>query len=51
MLAGRTARGATHEAAVPGGVARWLVLVASLAVGVGVAALTMHMSSYWGFSF
>jgi len=30
---------------------RWLVLAASLAVGIGVAALTMHMSSYWDFSF
>jgi len=54
MLTARTARtasGASHDGAVPGRVARWLVLAASLAVGVGVAALTMHMSSYWGFSF
>lgn len=36
--------------AVPGGAARWLLLAASLAVGVGIAAVTMHMSSYWGFS-
>lgn len=36
--------------AVPGGAGRWLLLAVSLAVGVGVAAITMHMSSYWGFS-
>ena len=36
---------------VPGGAARWLVLAASLAVGVGVAAVTMHMSAAWGVSF
>jgi hypothetical protein len=35
---------------VPGGAVRWLLLAVSLAVGVGVAAVTMHMSSYWGFS-
>ena len=35
----------------PGGAVRsGLLLVASLAIGVGVAAVTMHMSSYWGFS-
>lgn len=37
--------------AVPGGLARWLLLVASLAVGVGVAAVTMHLSASWGVSF
>jgi hypothetical protein len=36
---------------VPGGAARWLILVASLAVGVGVAAVTMNMSAAWGVSF
>ena len=32
---------------VPGGPARWLALTAALAVGVGVAAATMHMSASW----
>lgn len=32
---------------VPGGPARWLALSAALAVGAGVAALTMHMSTSW----
>jgi hypothetical protein len=36
---------------VPRRAARWLLLAVSLAVGVGVAAVTMHTSSYWGFSF
>jgi hypothetical protein len=45
------AGGGTRGVAVPGGAARWLLLAASLAVGVGVAAVTMRMSSYWGFSF
>jgi hypothetical protein len=43
--------GPSYPTAVPGGAARWLVLAASLVVGIGVAAVTMHMSSYWGFSF
>lgn len=42
--------GAVPGGAVPGGAVRWLLLAGSLAVGVGVAAVTMHMSSYWGFS-
>jgi hypothetical protein len=37
--------------AVPGGPGRWLLLAASLAIGVGVAAVTMHMSAQWGVSF
>ena len=32
---------------VPGGLARWLALSAALAVGVGVAALTVHLSASW----
>jgi hypothetical protein len=32
---------------VPGGPARWLALSAALAVGIGVAALTMHLSTSW----
>jgi len=49
MLTAR-AGGSSRGVAVPGGAARWLLLAVSLAVGVGVAAVTMHMSSYWGFS-
>ena len=30
------------------GPGRWLALAVSLAVGVGVAALTMHLSAQWG---
>jgi hypothetical protein len=48
MLTARSG-GGSRGAAVPGGTARWGLLVVSLAVGVGVAAVTMHMSSYWGF--
>jgi hypothetical protein len=44
------AAGRSRDLAVPGGAARWLLLTASLAVGAGVAAATMHMSSHWGFS-
>jgi hypothetical protein len=44
------AGGGSRGVAVPGGAVRWLLLAVSLAVGVGVAAVTMHMSSYWGFS-
>jgi hypothetical protein len=54
MLTSRSAGGVARggrSAAVAGGAARWLLLAGSLAVGVGVAAVTMHMSSYWGFSF
>jgi hypothetical protein len=47
-------RGATSRprgiAAVPGGSARWLGLAISLAVGIGVAAVAMHMSAKWGVS-
>ncbi len=32
---------------VPGGPGRWLALSAALAVGVGVAVLTMHLSASW----
>src|SRR5271166_1069506 len=32
---------------VPGRPARWLALTAALAVGVGVAVLTMHLSASW----
>jgi hypothetical protein len=50
MLGARSEYGG-RAVAVPGGLARWLLLVASLAVGVGVAAVTMHMSASWGVSF
>lgn len=49
MLTARPGGGG-RGVAVPGGTARWLLLAVSLAVGVGVAAVTMHLSSYWGFS-
>ncbi len=47
---GRPDRG-DPSVAVPGGAARWLLLAASLAVGVGVAAVTMRLSGSWGISF
>jgi hypothetical protein len=50
MLGARTEHGG-RGVAVPGGPGRWVLLAASLAVGVGVAALTMHMSAQWGVSF
>jgi hypothetical protein len=46
----RPTTGYSADRAVPGRGARWLLLAASLAIGVGVAAITMHISSYWGFS-
>jgi hypothetical protein len=33
---------------VPGGATRWLGLAVSLAVGIGVAAVAMHLSAKWG---
>jgi hypothetical protein len=36
--------------AVPGGAVRWLLLVLSLAAGVGIAAVTMHLSAGWSVS-
>jgi hypothetical protein len=50
LLLGRTEHGG-RAVAVPGGAGRWLLLVASLAVGVGVAAVTMPLSAKWGVSF
>jgi hypothetical protein len=47
-------RGATSAGrrpmSVPGGATRWLGLAVSLAVGIGVAAIAMHMSAKWGIS-
>lgn len=48
--AGGRDAGPGTAAGISGGVARWLVLAASLAAGVGVAAFTMHLSTYWGFN-
>lgn len=50
LLGARTEYGG-RAVTVPGGAARWLLLAASLAVGVGVAAVTMHLSASWGVSF
>jgi len=53
MLTGRAVghgAGEPGRLGVSGGVTRWVALAASLAVGVGVAAFTMHLSAYWGFS-
>jgi hypothetical protein len=38
------------SAAVPGGSVRWLGLAISLAVGIGIAAVAMHLSAKWGIS-
>jgi hypothetical protein len=51
MLSARYNPGNGQEAAVPGGPGRWLLLGASLAAGIGVAALTMHLSTRWGVTF
>ena len=51
MLSARYDRGGGLVTAVPGGLARWLALGASLAVGIGIAAVTMHLSTRWGFGF
>ena len=50
MLGART-EDRSHARAVPGGAARWLLLAASLAVGIGIAAVTMQLSARWGISF
>lgn len=36
---------------VPGAAMRWLGLAVSLAIGIGVAAVTMQLSAKWGVSF
>jgi hypothetical protein len=48
--AARTASGTAAEA-VPGSAARWLALALSLAAGVVVAAVALHLSAKWGVSF
>jgi hypothetical protein len=50
MLGARSEYGG-RAVPVPGGPVRWLLLVTSLAIGVGVAAVTMGMSASWGVSF
>jgi hypothetical protein len=50
LLGMRTEHGG-RAVAVPGGAARWLLLAGSLAVGIGVAAVTMQLSAKWGISF
>jgi hypothetical protein len=50
LLAARYSPPGQAETAVPGALARWLLLVASLAVGVAVAAVTMQLSAKWGLS-
>src|ERR1700722_9585435 len=50
LLAARYSGPGRDETAVPGGPARWLLLAASLAVGVAVAAATMQLSASWGLS-
>ncbi|MGO8960441.1 MAG: hypothetical protein ACLQFR_24170 [Streptosporangiaceae bacterium] len=42
-----SARQTDNGQPVPGGPGRWLALSAALAVGVGIAALTMHLSASW----
>ncbi len=42
-----SARQPDNRQPVPGRTARWLTLTAALAVGVGVAALTMNLSASW----
>ncbi len=51
MLSARYHPANGEPTAVPGGLARWLALGAALAVGIGIAALTMHLSTRWGISF
>jgi len=50
LLSARAGHG-DGAAAVAGSSARWLALAGSLAVGVGVAAVTMQMSAGWNVSF
>jgi hypothetical protein len=48
MLARRTGPSADRTSELFSGSGRWLALAVSLAVGVGVAALTVHLSAQWG---
>ena len=53
MLAARSGGpgGAAAAEAVPGSAARWLALTVSLAVGIVVAAVALHLSTSWDVSF
>jgi hypothetical protein len=51
MLAARAGRPASGRSELFGGSGRWLALAVSLAVGIGIAALTAHLSSKWGIGF
>jgi hypothetical protein len=51
MLAARVGRPAGGRAELFSGSGRWLMLGVSLAVGIGIAALTAHLSSKWGIGF
>lgn len=50
LLSGRAAGPYAERVPVPGGPWRWLALCASLAAGIGIAAITMHLSGKWGIS-
>jgi hypothetical protein len=51
MLAARTGRPAGGRSELFSGSGRWLALAVSLVVGIGIAALTAHLSSKWGVGF
>jgi hypothetical protein len=48
MLAARRGRPADRRSELFSGSGRWLALVVSLAVGIGVAALSAQLSAKWG---
>ena len=48
MLAERRGRNGGGRMVLFSGPGRWLALAVSLAVGIGVAALTVHLSAKWG---
>jgi len=51
MLAARTGRPAGGRPELFSGSGRWLALAVSLVVGIGIAALTVHLSAKWGAGF
>lgn len=51
MLAARTGRAVGGRSELFSGSGRWLALAVSLAVGIGIAALTAHLSSKWDIGF
>jgi len=55
LLSARPGDGGTSSApggtpSLPGGAVRWLGLAVSLAVGIGIAAVSMQLSAKWGVS-